>query len=182
MCKTVKRQVGLFHRQFHQAPPELRLKVFNTTILPKLEYCSAVWDPHLKKDIASLDSIQRFAGRIITRNWCMTSSELQSTLNWQPLRTRRKNIKLNVVYNIVNNLSRIPPTLFVKHPSSSLKHSHNEILRNPLPSSPVGKISELHAEGQQFKSHLGHKFFYTHTHFFCTRTYIHMHAHTYVYV
>ena len=78
MCKTAKRQVGLFHRQFHHAPPELRLKIFNTTILPKLEYCSAVWDPHLKKDIASLDSIQRFAGRTITRNWSMTSSELQT--------------------------------------------------------------------------------------------------------
>ena len=132
MCKTAKRQVGLFHRQFHHAPPELRLKIFNTTILPKLEYCSAVWDPHLKKDIASLDSIQRFAGRTITRNWSMISSELQSTLNWQPLRTRRKNIKLKVAYNIVNNFSRIPPTSFVKHPSPSPRHSHNKILYQPF--------------------------------------------------
>ena len=31
------------------APPELRLKTFNTMILPKLEYCSAICDPHLKK-------------------------------------------------------------------------------------------------------------------------------------
>ena len=29
-----------------------------------------------------------------------------------------------------------------------------------LPSSPVGKSPELHAEVQQFKSHSGHKFFF----------------------
>ena len=55
-CKAAKQQIGLIHRQFHQAPPEVRLKVINSAILPKLEYCSAVWDPHLKKDIASLDN------------------------------------------------------------------------------------------------------------------------------
>ena len=34
-----------------------------------------------------------------------------------------------------------------------------------LPSSPVGKSSDLHAGVQQFKSHSGHKFF-----FFCIHT------------
>ena len=29
-----------------------------------------------------------------------------------------------------------------------------------LPSSPVGKSSDLHAGVQQFKSHAGHKFFF----------------------
>ena len=44
-----------------------------------------------------------------------------------------------------------------------------------LPSSPS---SDLHAEVQQFKPHLGHKFFlHTYTHF-CTLTRINMHAHT----
>ena len=42
-----------------------------------------------------------------------------------------------------------------------------------LPSSPVGKSSDLHAEVQQFKPNSGHKFFlHTYTHFFA-------HAHTY---
>ena len=31
-----------------------------------------------------------------------------------------------------------------------------------LPSSPVGKSSDLHAGVQQFKSHSGHKFFFLH--------------------
>ena len=46
-CKAAKRQIGLVYRQLHLAPPEVRLKVINSTILPKLEYCSAIWDPDL---------------------------------------------------------------------------------------------------------------------------------------
>ena len=126
-CKAAKRQIGLVYRQLHLAPPEVRLKVINSTILPKLEYCSAIWDPHLKKDIAILDNVQRFAGRTVTRNWSMNLTELQLNLNWQPLKTRRRNIKLRVVYNIVNKLSCIPPAVFVQHPSPSSRHPHNKI-------------------------------------------------------
>ena len=75
----------------------MRLKITNTTILPKLDYCSAVWDPHLKQDINSLDSVQKFAGRMVTHNWSADISELQETLNWKPLKTCRTNIKLKVV-------------------------------------------------------------------------------------
>ena len=34
-----------------------------------------------------------------------------------------------------------------------------------LPSSPVGKSSDLHAGVEQFKSHSGHKFFFLHTYY-----------------
>ena len=140
-CKSAKRQVGLIHRMLHQAPPEVRLKITNTTILPKLEYCSAVWDPHLKQDIASLDSVQKFAGRMVTHNWSADITELQETLEWKPLKTRRTNIKLKVVYNILNNLSRIPQTNFTNHPSPSPRHQHNKILFQPF----VSTLSHRHS-------------------------------------
>ena len=47
ICKSSKRQIGLIHRQLHQAPSEVRRKIVNSTIQPKLEYCCAIWDPHL---------------------------------------------------------------------------------------------------------------------------------------
>ena len=83
------------------------------------------------KDIANLDNVQKFAGRTVTRNWSMNLTELQLNLNWQPLKTRRRNIKLRVVYNIVNKLSRIPLAVFVQHPSPSPRHPHNKILLQP---------------------------------------------------
>ena len=134
ICKSSKKQLGLIHRQLHQAPPEVRRKIVNATIQPKLEYCCAVWDPHLKQDIASLDSVQKFAGRVVTHNWSSDSTELQQALNWQPLKTRRRNIKLKVVYNIVNNLSRIPRSVFTHHPHPSPRHPHNKTLFQPFAS------------------------------------------------
>ena len=129
ICKSSKRQIGLIHRQLHQAPSEMRRRIVNSTIQPKLEYCCAIWDPHLKQDIANLDNVQKFAGRVVTHNWSSDITELQQSLNWQPLRTRRRNIKLQVVYNIiVNNLSRIPRSVFTNHPHPSPRHPHNKTL------------------------------------------------------
>ena len=133
ICKSSKRQIGLIHRQLHQAPPEVRRRIINSTIQPKLEYCCAIWDPHLKQDIANLDNVQKFAGRVVTHNWPTDITELQQSLNWKPLRTRCRNIKLKVVYNIiVNNLSRIPRSVFTNHPHPSPRHPHNKILFQPF--------------------------------------------------
>jgi len=45
ITKSTKRLLGRIHRKFHDAPSHLHLKVYQTTVLPKLDYCCAVWDP-----------------------------------------------------------------------------------------------------------------------------------------
>jgi len=40
--------------------------IYHSMILPKLDYCSAIWDLHHPNDITALDRVQRFAGRVIT--------------------------------------------------------------------------------------------------------------------
>ncbi len=141
ICKAAKRQIGLIHRQLHQAPVDVCRKIVHTAILPKLEYCSAVWDPHHKHDIAKLDSVQRFAGRMVLRNWTADIADLLSTLGWSPLKVRRRNIELKVLYNILNNYSRIPQTAFTYHPHPSPRHPHNKILFQPF----VSTLSHCHS-------------------------------------
>ena len=58
ICRTTKRQLGRVHRQFRHAPCHLRDKIYRTTILPRLEYCCAVWDPHHSKDKQALENVQ----------------------------------------------------------------------------------------------------------------------------
>ena len=130
-CKSAKRQLGTIHRKLHQATPETRHQIITSTILPKLEYCCAVWDPHLKQDISILENVQKFAGRIVTKNWSADIETLQSKLQWKPLQLRRRNIKLKVTYNILHNLSCIPSSTFTYHPSPSPRHPHNKILFKP---------------------------------------------------
>ena len=50
-------------------------------IRPHLEYATAVWDPHLSKDILELESVQRFACRICTKSWDVPYCDMLSTLN-----------------------------------------------------------------------------------------------------
>ena len=50
-------------------------------VRPDLEYACPVWAPHTAKDILELERVQRFAGRMATRNWNLSYSELQSIVN-----------------------------------------------------------------------------------------------------
>ena len=67
--KKAKQHLGLLHRKFHQASPQVRSKLYSSVILPKLEYCSSVWDPHQAKYISMLESVQKFGCRVISKEW-----------------------------------------------------------------------------------------------------------------
>ena len=81
ICKTAKCHLGLIHRKLHQASPQARHTIYRSTILPKLDYCCSVWDPHHSNDIAALDRVQRFAGRVITHQCQSDNSTLLNSLN-----------------------------------------------------------------------------------------------------
>lgn len=54
---------GLIRRSFSYLDPPLFKKLFTTFVRPHLEYCQAVWSPHFKKHINSVESVQRRATR-----------------------------------------------------------------------------------------------------------------------
>ena len=58
------------------------LKHYSSVILPKLEYCCSVWDPHQRKYVDKLDS---FACRVTTKDWSTDHETLSDRLNWLPL-------------------------------------------------------------------------------------------------
>jgi len=118
-CNSIKRQIGCIHSQLRSAPPQLRLKIYITTTLPKLEYCSAVWDPHRVKWRQQLENVQKFAGRVITNNWTSGYESLCSSLGLMKLADRRRAQKLKLCYEIVNNLSCIPSFTLSPHPHPS---------------------------------------------------------------
>ena len=117
--------------RLHQASPQARHAIYRSTILPKLDYCCAVWDPHYSTDKTALNRVQRFASRVITHKWHANHSSLLNSLNWQPLEIRSRLIKLKVCYNILNNYSCIPSSVFTPHPYSGLRHFHDRMLLRP---------------------------------------------------
>ena len=85
-CSTV----GLLHRNLSGCPVQLRERAYISLIRSRLEYASAVWDPHLTKHINSLEAIQRRAARFTTQDFGRTSSvsRMLEDLGWLTLKER----------------------------------------------------------------------------------------------
>ena len=141
VIKAAKSQIGLLHRKLYQATPQARHAIYKSAILPRLEYCCSVWDPHSTTLINELEKTQKFAGRVITKNWNSDYATILNDLNWLPLSTRRKMQKLKVCYNILNDFSCIPSTSFTLHPRPSPRHPHNRIIFMPLVKTVAHKSS-----------------------------------------
>ena len=82
-------------------------KLYTTLVRPLLEYCCAVWDLHLQKDIEKLESVQRLACKICTKNWSASYSDQLHFLNL-PTTDRRLFLKLCTMYKILNNTFSFP--------------------------------------------------------------------------
>ena len=70
------------------SPPHIRKQIYQSAILPKLEYCSSVWDPHHQTEIDALEGVHKFASKVVskvvTRQWKADSTSLRKSLNWPP--------------------------------------------------------------------------------------------------
>lgn len=54
-----KRMCGIICRTFATRDPEIMLKLFNTYIRSKLEYCCSIWSPTLQSEINELERMQK---------------------------------------------------------------------------------------------------------------------------
>lgn len=70
------RSLGFIRRNLKSCPQKLKVTAYISLVRSILEYGSVVWDPHLSKDVASLERIQRKAARFIMRDYRSTSSVL----------------------------------------------------------------------------------------------------------
>ena len=126
-CKSAKQKLGLLYRHFHQADQRTLCHLYKTLVLPKLDYCSSVWDPHTMTLINSLESVQGFAAKMCTKTWSARSSQLFNSLHWPSLRSRRNRLKAQLSRRIIRNDSILPSSLY--HPA----HHRNPRTSNSMP-------------------------------------------------
>ena len=95
--------LGLLCRNLSGCPIKLREQAYIALIRSRLEYCSPVWDPHLKKNIKSVEAVQRRAARFTVQDYRYSSSvtAMLSDLYWLLLKDRRKDIRLALVFQII---------------------------------------------------------------------------------
>ena len=127
-CARARQQLGVIHRSFYEANPGTLSYLYRCLVVPTLDYCSSVWDPHTTFLINKLESVQRLAVRLITKRWSASPSYLLRSLNLCPLQERRWKQKAMVCARIIKGCSIIPPSYFTPHPHPSRRHHHSSPL------------------------------------------------------
>ena len=70
VCSRARKILGLLYRRFYNnAPSHSLLQLYLSLVRPHLDYASAIWSPHTKKDIIMLENVQKFASRMATKFW-----------------------------------------------------------------------------------------------------------------
>ena len=101
---------AFLQRNFRSCPRQIRAQCYSTLVRPILEYSSPVWDPHLQKDIDTLEKVQRRSARFVYQDFSRESSvtKMLNQLNWDSLAERRAKAKVTMIYRGMNQLVEIP--------------------------------------------------------------------------
>ena len=133
LCNKANRLLGFLHRNLKTSLKHIKEMAYKQFILPVLQYCSTIWDPHQHNLIHKLEMVQHRAARfVLNRPWKRNNrdsiTELLQQLNWSTLETQRKNARPTLLFShqqYTNHPYRILTykILFFHHQSST----YNEI-------------------------------------------------------
>ena len=106
--------LGFIKRTVGPKNPQLFSKLYKSLIRPILEYCSPVWCPHLKKDLNTLEKVQRRASKCALGNvgQDMPYEERLKLLKWPLLEQRKLFSSLIECYKTINRLNGLDPSAF----------------------------------------------------------------------
>ena len=115
--------LGFVRRTVGPNNPDLFSKLYKSLVRPILEYSSPVWSPHLKKDIATLEKVQRRASRFALGTTAndMSYEDRLKRLKWPTLEKRRTLSSLTECYKTINGLNCLNPHEFFSLPKKSAK-------------------------------------------------------------
>ena len=99
------RSLAFLRRNLSRCPEQTKERAYVALVRPHVEFASAVWDPHLKKDIKEVETIQRRAARFVKgvykrEDGIMT--QLLNKLEWPSLETRRKCHRIELLHASLN--------------------------------------------------------------------------------
>lgn len=124
ITNSANRALGFLRRNLTSAPTAIKLLAYKTFVLPKLEYASAVFDPHQANLTHSIESIQNRAARFILSVYSFRSSisALKTQLQLPSLESRRHISRLCLYHRFFYSL---PPNNQIIVPAHRIsRHSH----------------------------------------------------------
>lgn len=106
MSKKISSAIGALKRVRPFISESTALQIYQALILPHFDYCSSVWDELNVTLSDKLQKLQNRAARVITRSSYDTSASfLLNRLHWDNLSTRRRKLKVMLMFKTIKGLS-----------------------------------------------------------------------------
>jgi len=111
-ANTANRILDMINITFSYKPRVLVNTLYKSLFRPHLDYCSQARRPHLRKDIHTLEKVQRRASRMVTsfRGW--SYDQRLRSLNWCTLEERRSRGDMIQVFKLLNGFDVVAPNTF----------------------------------------------------------------------
>ena len=131
-CKGT-RSLNFLKRNFRINSPELKSKAYKAIVRPVVEYATTVWDPYTKKNIHTLEMVQRRAACYVPNRHDRFASvtDMISELKWETLEERRTKQRLAMFYKIHHGLVAVDKDKHIKQSSRVSRHSHDQAYEIP---------------------------------------------------
>lgn len=125
ISKKCNQIMGQIWRSFKHKDQDIMIRIFNTYLLPHVDYGAVVWSPYLKKDIQKIENIQRKYTRMIFGMKGLSYEERLEKLGLQTLEQRRIKLDLIQAYKIKNDIDHVQGTLFTLVKDSSQRSTRS---------------------------------------------------------
>lgn len=136
--KKANQVLGLIKRSFRTREPNTIKKLYTSLVRPHLEYAVQVWNPFHKKDIATIEGVQRRATKMIGQLRNVNYEDRLNKLNLTSLEERRARGDLIEQFKIVSNFDLIEwhyPLSRISEHYNTRSHSYGfvkQLVRNNM--------------------------------------------------
>ena len=137
------RNLGLISRNFTYMNLDIFLKLYKALVRPHLEYASVIWAPRYKKDIITIENVQRRATKMIKSIKDLAYGNRLRKLGLPTLEYRRKRADMIQVFKIINNIDVVSVNLFEHRDGAATRGNVHKLLK-PRPNSNIRKYSFSH--------------------------------------
>ncbi|KAK3085403.1 hypothetical protein FSP39_002819 [Pinctada imbricata] len=127
ITSKANKTLGFLQRNINKCPQDIKDRAYKSLVRPHLEYASAVWDPCRKCHNDQLERIQRKAARFVTSNYTRepgTVTNILQSLGWPTLETRRKAVRLILLYKILHGEAAVTIPEYVRQPALLTRQCH----------------------------------------------------------
>ena len=128
-----KQRLFLMKKSFRSRNSPILIVAFKTYIIPILEYCSPVWNPHTLQDVRRIESVQRLFTKKLPGFEGLSYPARLEKAQLSTLELRRMRADLCLCYNIVHQNVDSAVSNFFEIEPSSLTRGHSWKLKSSVP-------------------------------------------------